>query len=80
MLVGMNEHAGSPAFEIVPTTLDTFRFYSAGETAEIFAATVEALDEWVQGVPRQLYCRIVVNQFCRFTSSAWPRCWAASVR
>ena len=21
-----------------------------------------------------------VNQFCRFTSSAWPRCWAASVR
>ena len=21
-----------------------------------------------------------VNQFCRFTSSAWPRCWAALVR
>ena len=25
-------------------------------------------------------CRFGVNQFCRFTSSAWPRCWAASVR
>ena len=25
-------------------------------------------------------CRFSVNQFCRFTSSAWPRCWAASVR
>ena len=21
-----------------------------------------------------------VNYICRFTSSAWPRCWAASVR
>ena len=21
-----------------------------------------------------------VNQFCRFTCWAWPRCWAASVR
>ena len=25
-------------------------------------------------------CRFGVNQFCRFTCSAWPRCWAASVR
>ena len=25
-------------------------------------------------------CQFSVNQFCRFTSSAWPRCWAASVR
>ena len=25
-------------------------------------------------------CRFSVNQFCRFTWSAWPRCWAASVR
>ena len=24
--------------------------------------------------------RFGVNQFCRFTSSAWPHCWAASVR
>ncbi len=24
--------------------------------------------------------RFGVNQFCRFTSSAWPRCWAALVR
>ena len=31
-------------------------------------------------VPRQLYLPVGVNQFCRFTSSAWPRCWAASVR
>ena len=25
-------------------------------------------------------CRFGVNQFCRFTSLAWPRCWAALVR
>ena len=25
-------------------------------------------------------CRFGVNYFCRFTSSAWPRCWAALVR
>ena len=31
-------------------------------------------------VPRQLYLPVGVNQFCRFTSFAWPRCWAASVR
>ena len=31
-------------------------------------------------VPRQLYLPVGVNQFCRFTSSAWTRCWAASVR
>ena len=31
-------------------------------------------------VPRQLYLPVGVNQFCRFTSSAWPRCWAALVR
>ena len=45
MLVGMNEHAGPSAVEIVPTTLDVYRFYSAVETAERFDATVEALDE-----------------------------------
>ena len=32
------------------------------------------------GVPRQLYLPVGVNQFCRFTSLAWPRCWAALVR
>ena len=37
---------------------------------------------WARGpaVPRQLYLPVGVNQFCRFTSSAWPRCWAALVR
>ena len=45
----MNEHAGPPAVEIVPTTLDVHRFYSASETAARFSATVEALDEWVRG-------------------------------
>ena len=29
------------------------------------------------GVPRQLYLPVGVNQFCRFTSSAWRR-WSAS--
>ena len=33
-----------------------------------------------RGVPRQLYLPVGVNQFCRFTSLAWPRCWAALVR
>ena len=33
-----------------------------------------------QPVPRQLYLPVGVNQFCRFTSWAWPRCWAALVR
>ena len=31
-------------------------------------------------VPRQLYLPVGVNQFCRFTSWAWPRSWAALVR
>ena len=35
---------------------------------------------WATGVPRQLYLPVGVNQFCRFTSLAWPRCWAALVR
>ena len=34
----------------------------------------------VAAVPRQLYLPVGVNQFCRFTSLAWPRCWAALVR
>ena len=25
-------------------------------------------------------CRLASISFARFTSSAWPRCWAASVR
>ena len=33
-----------------------------------------------EGVPRQLYLPVGVNQFCRFTSLAWTRCWAALVR
>ena len=34
-----------------------------------------------EGVSRVNYfCRFGVNYSCRFTSSAWPRCWAASVR
>ena len=31
----------------------------------------------VGAVPRQPYLPVGVNQFCRFTSSAWTRCWAA---
>ena len=33
-----------------------------------------------RNVPSQLYLPVGVNQFCRFTSLAWPRCWAALVR
>ena len=48
------------------------------------AASNEALPEPnmldAAAVPRQLYLPVGVNQFCRFTSLAWPRCWAALVR
>ena len=37
-------------------------------------------DDQAVDVPRQLYLPVGVNQFCRFTSLAWPRCWAALVR
>ena len=39
------------------------------------------LAQRLDGLPRVNHiCRFGVNQFCRFTSSAWPRCWAALVR
>ena len=42
---------------------------------------VEELDPQQREVSRVNHiCQFSVNQFCRFTSSAWPRCWAASVR
>ena len=53
------------------------------------AVLAEQHDEWAEArryltipnaVPRQLYLPVGVNQFCRFTSLAWPRCWAALVR
>ena len=50
-----------------------------------FAANPEPAEGGLAGraepvVPRQLYLPVGVNQFCRFTSLAWPRCWAALVR
>ena len=75
MLVGMDEYASSPAVVVVPTTLDIFRFYSAGETAEIFAATVEDLDEWVQGVfikPVFLYGEPMFAGFAIARLLVWP--------
>ena len=48
-----------------------------------FRADAELRGKWVlkgKPVPRQLYLPVGVNQFCRFTSLAWPRCWAALVR
>ena len=54
-----------------------------------FAAFQSADNQPVEGamdvfsgdvVPRQLNLPVGVNQFCRFTSLAWPRCWAALVR
>ena len=44
----MMQYAGLPAADLVPNTLDIRRFYSAVETADRFAATVEDLDEWVR--------------------------------
>ena len=33
------------------------------------------------GCPASNYiCRLASIKFCRFTSMAWPRCWAALVR
>ena len=49
-----------------------------------FRADAELRGQWVlkgkPAVPRQLYLPVGVNQFCWFTSLAWPRCWAALVR
>ena len=47
-----------------------------------FAAAwlLRAMTNSATAVPRQLYLPVGVNQFCRFTSLAWPRCWAALVR
>ena len=75
MLVGMDEYAGSPAVVVVPTTLDIYRFYSASETAEIFAATVEALDEWVRGgfiCPVFLYGEPMFSGFAIAKLLGWP--------
>ena len=55
---------------------------------EPFTGVIDAILEADRQVPRKqrhmsrvnYSCRFGVNQFCRFTSSAWPRCWAASVR
>ena len=33
-----------------------------------------------RAVPRQSFLPVGVNQFCRFTSVASPRCWAALVQ
>ena len=45
-----------------------------------YRAVGEKRRPYVRLVPRQLYLPVGVNQFCRFTSLAWPRCWAALVR
>ena len=75
MLDRMNENAGEPAFVVVPTTLNIFRFYSAGETAEIFAATVEDLDEWAQGGFIEPVCLAGEPQYSGFAIArllGWP--------
>ena len=75
MLDDMDENAGEPAFVVVPTTLNIFRFYSAGETAEIFAATEEALDEWVRGgfiKPVFLYGEPQYSGFAIARLLGWP--------
>ena len=46
----------------------------------IYAEAYGITADTVPTVPRQLYLPVGVNQFCRFTSLAWPRCWAALVR
>ena len=60
------------------------------ELAADFTAGLDDAARWVMFqvwragergiVPRQLYLPVGVNQFCRFTSLAWTRCWAALVR
>ena len=51
-----------------------------GDMNPDFAAVGAFLIVFAELVPRQLYLPVGVNQFCRFTSLAWPRCWAALVR
>ena len=75
MLVGMDEYAGEPAVVVVPTTLDIFRFYSVGETAARFSATVEALDEGVRGgfiCPVFLYGEPMFSGFAIAKLLGWP--------
>ena len=60
----------------------------ADAAPDILAFTAFPVAHWQEAVvqqpagtvPRQLYLPVGVNQFCRFTSLAWPRCWAALVR
>ena len=53
---------------------------SQGRQFEELDVTVDTGSTYTAVVPRQLYLPVGVNQFCRFTSLAWPRCWAALVR
>ena len=55
---------------------DSYRLKGSRQSA---AALAPASDR-PAAVPRQLYLPVGVNQFCRFTSLAWTRCWAALVR
>ena len=79
---------------LAPTPRERERWYAilllaqgltAAATAEALERDPHTIGRWASafgegGVPRQLYLPVGVNQFCRFTSLAWPRCWAALVR
>ena len=59
---------GNTYVSVVGMTVSDHRFAGVGLHPRNFMSRVNHI------------CRFSVNQFCRFTSSAWPRCWAASVR
>ena len=44
------------------------------------ASAIALLGRLQEAVSRVNYICRLASKFCRFTSFAWPRCWAASVR
>ena len=83
-----DEWCGDMGLRSLPAEAHVARYLAAragdGATSAITKAHQWAGHEspWLDlgAVPRQLYLPVSVNQFCRFTSLAWPRCWAALVR
>ena len=78
-LVGLqatgDDHAGSEAEPPLQ------RRYAVRPRIEAHIAWLKhELDDLDQVSRVNHICRFGVNQFCRFTSLAWPRCWAVSVR